>query len=405
MAKIFTYKAKDRSGHALTGSILADNREAVAAFVRAKGYFVMQITEDPGQSEIQIFLDRFNPVKTKDMAVFCRQLATMIDAGMPLISSLSVLVEQTSNPNLRRSLQAVYKQVQDGQMLARAMQEHNDVFPTIMIKMIGAGEAGGVLDDVLNRLAVQLEKEYKLNAKVKSAMMYPAVVIFIMIAVITVMLVFVLPPFIGMFKGMNVQLPLPTRILLAVSDYLRANALFVITGLLASAYGLKLALGKSWVKVRIDSLILILPIFGDLWRKVAIARLSRTLSTLLRGGVPISTALEVVKQTITDSNMNKAITLAQTSVQQGVGLAAPLAASPIFMTMVIQMIAIGEETGELDKMLEKVADFYENDIDDVAGRLSSMLEPVLISVLGVVVGAMLGAILLPMFDIITAFPK
>ena len=405
MAKIFTYKAKDRGGHVLTGSILADNRAAVAAFVRAKGYFVMKITEDQGESTIQVFLDRFTPVKTKDLAVFCRQFATMIDAGMPLISSLSVLVEQTSNPNLKRSLQAVYKQVQEGQMLARAMQEHNHIFPTIMIKMIGAGEVGGVLDDVLNRLSVQLEKEYKLNAKVKSAMTYPAVVVTMMIMAVTAILVFVLPTFVGMFQGMNMQLPLPTRILLAASDFVRANAMILVAGLLAASFGLKLALKRRWMKVLMDNFILMLPIFGDLWRKVSIARFSRMLSTLLRGGVAITTALEVVKQTMTDSNMQKALTVAQTSVQQGVGLAAPLAASPIFMSMVVQMVAIGEETGELDKMLEKVADFYESDVDDIVGRLSSILEPVLIGGLGLVVGGMVTAIMLPMFDIMTAVPK
>ena len=405
MAKIFTYKAKDRGGHVLSGSILADNQAAVAAFVRAKGYFVMQITEDQGESVFQVFLDRFTPVKTKDLAVFCRQFATMIDAGMPLISSLSVLVEQTSNPNLKRSLQAVYKQVQEGQMLARAMQEHSHVFPTIMIKMIGAGEVGGVLDDVLNRLSVQLEKEYKLNAKVKSAMTYPAVVVTMMIMAVTAILVFVLPTFVGMFQGMNMQLPLPTRILLAASDFVRANAMILVAGLLAASFGLKLALKRRWMKVLMDNFILMLPIFGDLWRKVSIARFSRMLSTLLRGGVAITTALEVVKQTMTDSNMQKALTVAQTSVQQGVGLAAPLAASPIFMSMVVQMVAIGEETGELDKMLEKVADFYESDVDDIVGRLSSILEPVLIGGLGLVVGGMVTAIMLPMFDIMTAVPK
>ena len=405
MAKIFTYKAKDRGGHVLTGSILADNQAAVAAFVRSKGYFVMKITEDAGESTIQVFLDRFTPVKTKDLAVFCRQFATMIDAGMPLISSLSVLVEQTSNPNLKRSLQAVYKQVQEGQMLARVMEDHKHVFPTIMIKMIGAGEVGGVLDDVLNRLAVQLEKEYKLNAKVKSAMTYPAVVVAMMVIAVTAILVFVLPTFVGMFQGMNMQLPLPTRILLAASDFIRANALILIAGVLAAGYGLKLALNRQWVKALVDNLILFLPIFGDLWRKVSIARFSRMLSTLLRGGVAITTALEVVKQTMTDSNMTKAITVAQTSVQEGVGLAAPLGASPIFLPMVVQMVAIGEETGELDKMLEKVADFYESDVDDIVSRLSSILEPVLIGVLGVVVGGMIVAIMLPMFDIMTAVPK
>lgn len=405
MAKIFTYKAKDRGGHVLSGSILADNQAAVAAFVRAKGYFVMQITEDQGESAIQVFLDRFTPVKTKDLAVFCRQFATMIDAGMPLISSLSVLVEQTSNPNLKRSLQAVYKQVQEGQMLARAMQEHNHIFPTIMIKMIGAGEVGGVLDDVLNRLSVQLEKEYKLNAKVKSAMTYPAVVVTMMIMAVTAILVFVLPTFVGMFQGMNMQLPLPTRILLAASDFVRANALILVAALMAAIFGLKMALKRRWMKVLMDNFILMLPIFGDLWRKVSIARFSRMLSTLLRGGVAITTALDVVKQTMTDSNMQKALTVAQTSVQQGVGLAAPLAASPIFMSMVVQMVAIGEETGELDKMLEKVADFYESDVDDIVGRLSSILEPILIGGLGLVVGGMVTAIMLPMFEIMTAVPK
>lgn len=405
MAKTFTYKAKDRTGQVMTGTILAENEAAVAAYIRDKGYYVTQIKEQRQQSSLAEHLQFFSRVSVKDLAVFCRQFATMVDAGMSMIACLNILIEQTYNPKLKRALQDVYKKVQEGETLSRTMADHDHVFPKLMISMVEAGEVGGVLDVVLNRLAIHFEKEHKLNEKVKSAMTYPAVVVSMAVLAVTFILVFVLPTFTKMFADMRVELPLPTRVLLLVSDFIQGHAVFLAVFVLVSIYAIILAARHPKLKPVFDQITLRLPIFGMLRRKIAIARFSRTLSTLVRGGVPIISAIEVVKKTTSNISMINALTSAQGSIREGLGLATPLGASSIFTPMVIQMVAIGEETGELDKMLEKVADFYESDVDDIVGRLSSMLEPILIGFLGVVIGMIVISVVMPMFDAITAVGK
>lgn len=404
MSKTFVYKAKDRTGQLVEGSLIADSQMAAATFVRNKGYFVTQIKEQ--RTEISLaFISSLRPVKTKDLAVVCRLFATMMDAGLSMISCLNILIDQTYNPRLKKSLQQVYKKVQEGQSLSKAMEEETGVFPTIMISMINAGEVGGVLDIVLARLAVHFEKEHKLNEKVKSAMTYPAVVITMALLSITFILTFVFPTFIQMFDNMKVELPLPTRILLGISGFLQNYWMLLLPLGVASIYGASLALKKQEVRKAVDPLLLRVPVFGMLWRKIAIARFSRTMSTLVRGGVPIITALEVVKKTAGNTQLIVALAKAQESIREGLGLASPLGASMVFTPMVVQMVAVGEETGELDKMLEKVADFYESDVDDMVSRLSTLLEPILIGVLGVIIGLMIISIILPLFDIVTNFNK
>lgn len=404
MSKTFVYKAKDRAGQLVEGILVADNQIAVAKFVRNKGYFITQIKEQRTDFSLDT-LNSLRPVKTKDLAVFCRLFATMTDAGLSMIACLNILIEQTYNPRLKKSLQQVYKKVQEGQPLSKAMEEETGIFPTIMISMINAGEVGGVLDTVLDRLAVHFEKEHKLNEKVKSAMTYPAVVIAMAMLSITFILTFVFPTFIQMFDNMKVELPLPTRILLGISGFLQNYWLLLLLLGIAAAYGFSIAVKTPQVKKVIDPLLLRVPVFGMLWRKIAIARFSRTLSTLVRGGVPIITALEVVKMTADNTQLISALTKAQESIKEGLGLASPLGASMVFTPMVVQMVAVGEETGELDKMLEKVADFYGSDVDDVVSRLSTLLEPILIGVLGVIIGLMVISIVLPLFDIVTNFNK
>lgn len=401
MAKTFTYKAKDRTGQVLAGTILAEHEAAVAAYIRDKGYFVTQIKEQRQQSALQDLLQSLTHVGIKDLSVFCRQFATMIDAGMSMIACLNVLIEQTYNPKLKKALQDVYKKVQEGETLSHAMSEHDRIFPTLMVSMVEAGELGGVLDIVLNRLATHFEKEHKLNEKVKSALTYPAVVISMAFLSVTFILTFVLPTFTKLFEDMKVELPLPTRILLMISGFLREYGIVLAALLLLAAFGFRFIARRPDVKLLLDQLILRLPVFGMLWRKIAIARFSRTLSTLVRGGVPIISAIDVVKKTTANSNMTRALTSAQASIREGLGLATPLGASSVFTPMVIQMVAIGEETGELDKMLEKIADFYENDVDDIVGRLSSMLEPLLIGFMGVVIGLIVISVVMPMFDAIS----
>jgi type IV pilus assembly protein PilC len=267
--------------------------------------------------------------------------------------------------------------------------------------MVEAGEVGGVLDDVLNRLAIHFEKEHKLKEKVKSAMTYPAVVITMAVLCVVFILTFVLPTFMTMFAGMKVELPWPTKMLLSLSDFLKNFWWLLLLALSCLLVALKIAYHKDHARKRLDQLMLTMPIVGPLTRKIAIARFSRTLGTLVRGGVPIITALDVVKRTIGNLSMTDALTKAQASVQEGVGLASTLRSSKIFTPMVIHMVAIGEESGALDKMLEKVADFYESEVDDTVSRLSSVMEPIIVGILGVLIGFIVIAVVLPLFDVVT----
>lgn len=401
MAKTFVYKAKDPSGQILTGNILADNENAVAIHIREKGYFVTQIKEQGGSNSLSAFIDSLQSVNLKDIAIFCRLFSTMIDAGLSLVAAINILIEQTENPRLKSALQDVYKKIKEGQTLSRALSDHPRIFPGIMINMVEAGEVGGVLDDVLGRLASHFEKEHKMNQKVKSAMTYPAVVSVVAVLAVVFILTFVLPTFVKMFVDAKKELPTITRLVIGLSDFLRNYAMFIIPGMIAGFYGLKVALQKEQPRKVFDSFILKIPIVGMLIRKIGIARFSRTLSTLLHGGVPIITALEVVQKTIGNTSMMAALDEAKIGIKEGRTLAITLAQSKIFTPMVVQMVSIGEESGTLDKMLEKIADFYESDVDDAVGRLSSIMEPLIIVVLGIVIGIIIIAIMIPMFDIMS----
>jgi type IV pilus assembly protein PilC len=401
VAKTFAYKAKNMTGQVLTGSILAENEVAVAAHIREKGYFVTQIKVEGGANAVAEFVENLHRVNTKDLALFCRQFSTMIDAGLPIISCLHVLIAQTENRRLQKALQNVYQKIKEGDTLSRSLKDYPRIFPDIMINMIEAGEVGGVLDDILNRLATHFEKEHKLNQKVKSAMTYPIVVMIMAILSVIFILTFVLPTFMEMFISMKMELPLLTRILVAISNFLRNYAPFLLAGVVGLGYGFLHASRQKKSRIIMDEMALKLPTIGTLFHKIAIARFSRTLSTLMRGGVPIITALDVVKKTVGNLSMTAALAKAQVELQEGVGLSATLATSKVFTPMVIQMVAIGEESGALDKMLEKIADFYESEVEDMVGRLSSIIEPVIIGFLGVVIGFIVVSIALPLFDVIT----
>jgi type IV pilus assembly protein PilC len=401
VARNFAYRAKDCNGQVLTGSILAESEHAVALHVREKGYFITQIKEEGSTNSLRAFFDNLQRISLKDVSIFCRLFSTMIDAGLPLVSCLNVLIEQTDNPRMKKALQDVYKKVKEGDTLSRSIGDHPRIFPGLMINMVEAGEVGGVLDDVLGRLANHFEKEHKMNEKIKSALTYPAVVSVMAVLSVVFILTFVLPTFVQMFDNMKMELPLLTRVLLAISAFLRNFAPVLVIIAIASGYGIKIAYQREDIRQYIDALMLKIPVVGMLSRKVGIARFSRTLSTLLHGGVPIITALEVVQKTIGNLSMTRALGQAQSGIKEGMGLATTLAQSKVFTPMVIQMVSIGEESGALDKMLEKIADFYESDVDDIVSRLSSIIEPVIIGVLGVVIGLIVISIMIPLFDVIT----
>lgn len=402
MAQDFVYKAKDRTGKLLTGKIAAENEAGAAAFIREKGYFVLNIKQAKGGSSgFENYLKNMRKVSVKEMAFMMRQFSTMISSGIPIVQCLSILIDQTANPRLKEALQDVYKRVKEGESISKALAAHPKVFPGIMINMMEAGEVGGVMDEVLNRLAVHLEKEYKMNSKVKSAMTYPMVIIAFAIIAILIILMFVMPTFVKLFTDMKIELPLPTKILLSISQFLNENMLLVFAGAIALVVGFKVALRNEKVKFAIDKYILSIPVIGVLVQKVAVARFTRTLGTLIKSGVSLLVALDVVKKTIGNALMVERLNSVQVNVKEGMGLSKTLNSAGIFNSMVVQMVAIGEESGSLDSMLEKVADFYENDVDDMVNNLSSLLEPFILVFLGVVVAFIATSIMLPLFDIIT----
>lgn len=319
---------------------------------------------------------------------------------MPLLTCLKIVIDQSENAYIKTVLQSVYENVQAGETFSWALAQHRHVFPAIMINMVEAGELGGVLATVLERLAIHFEKEHKLGEKIKSAMTYPAVVITMAVLAVIFIFIFVLPVFIAVFVDMKVELPWPTRMLLLVSEFLQDYWLFLLIGIIGVSLFGKLALTRPDIGRIRDKVVLAIPLVGKLVQKVAIARFSRTLSTLIRGGVPIIAALDVVKKVIDNLSMMEAVTVAQANLKAGITLAETLAASRVFTPMVIQMVAIGEESGAIDKMLEKVADYYESEVDDIVTRMSSIMEPVIVGILGVFIGFIVIAIILPMFDII-----
>lgn len=397
----YIYRARDLNGQVINGNIVAENQGAVASFIKKKGYYVTQITAEKKRLNLQDLMKQWHKVSVKELALFCRQFSTMIDAGISLVVSLQILIDQTQSKKLKETLQAIYQAVQGGETLSQAMSAHDTVFPIVMIAMIEAGELGGVLDQILANLAAQFEKQDKLEKKIKSAMTYPAVVMVMACLAVIFILTFVLPTFMKLFEDMHKELPVLTKLLLAISAFLRSDGIFLCSGLLMGTLIVKYMLCKSEVRLFFDGIFMKVPVFGLLWRKIAIARFARILSTLIKGGVPLISALEVVKKTVNNATMTQALFTAQAGVRAGMGLSVPLGTSKVFTPMVVQMIAIGEEAGELDRLLGKVADFYDSDIEDMLARLSTLVEPLLIGFMGVVIGIIILAIMIPMFDVIT----
>ena len=405
MAQQFEYRARDNKGKLYMGSILADDERAVAGHVRNKGLFLVNVKEKRRRQDVISMWERLQTVSTKDLAIFCRQFATMLEAGMPILTCLNVLMEQSENRRLRNILQETLKTVQEGSSLGKSLRAHPDVFPEVMVGMVEAGELGGMLETVMQRLATQFEKEHRLNEKVKNAMTYPVVVLLLAVVVVIFVLTFILPTFVGMFKQMNTELPFLTQLLLDISEGLQKHWPWLLALVVAALIGARYMFQYPGPRLWLDTVLLNMPVFGLLVRKIAVARFSRTLSSLVRGGVPILSALDVVKKTTGNMVITNALTQSQESLKEGTDLSVRLGTTRVFPPMVVQMVAVGEQAGELDKMLDKVADFYEADVEDMVGRLSSMLEPFLIGFLGITVGTIIIAIVIPMFDVITNVNK
>lgn len=396
----FKYSVRDRNGQLVKGKLDGDNREAVATKLRQMGYIVLDLQEDRiGQ------LNRISfgtTVKAKDLTIFTRQFATMINAGLSLTKCLGILAAQTEKRELREIIAQLSRDVEAGQSLSDAMMMHPKVFPPIFYNMVRAGEVGGVLDSMLLRIADFFEADANLKARIKSAMTYPIVIGVLVVGVLIAMMVFVVPTFQGMFSSAGEELPLPTQIIVGVSEFVRGpGGIVLVVAVIALVLVFRWWKATEKGRYAWHSFLLKVPIASPIIRKTAVARFTRTFSTLVAAGVPILTAMDIVGDTAGNEVVARAVQAARASVKEGDTIARPLGDSPVFPSMVVQMIAVGEETGALDEMLTKVADFYEAEVSAAVESLTSVLEPVIMVVMGAMVGFIVIALYLPMFKAVT----
>ncbi len=395
----YVFKRKTRAGAATSGERAADSKDAVIAMLRREQILVTSVKEKGKE----IALPKFGGgIKSKDVAIFTRQFSVMIDAGLPLVQCLEILGTQQDNPGFQKVLLTVRQDVEGGSSLADAMKKHPKVFDDLFTNMIAAGEAGGILDTILKRLSTYIEKSVKLKAQVKSAMVYPAAVISIAGLVVGVILWKVIPTFAALFAGLGAQLPLPTRIVITLSNWVVRLMLPGVLAGFGAVYGLKRYHETYKGRRVLDGLVLRTPILGMIMRKIAVARFCRTLATLISSGVPILDGLEITARTSGNAIVEDAIMQTRKSVEGGQSLAGPLKQTDVFPPMVVQMIAVGEQTGALDNMLSKIADFYEDEVDTAVANLMTLMEPVLILFLGTVVGGIVISMYLPIFSLINS---
>lgn len=405
MPATYVYRVRDRNGRVISGAIEAENQMAVASKLRGMGYVVIDISEKKEAVGFGGFSFIKRGVKTKDITVFARQFATMINAGVSITKALAILTEQTESPTLKTVINQIQKDVEGGLSLSEALTKHPQVFPPIFVNMTRAGEAGGVLDEALIRIAEHFEKDMELKGKIKSALSYPLAVLGLALVLVFAMIIFIVPIFVGMFNQLGGQLPLPTKILLALSGFIRGFWWLLGGALFGLVFAYRQAKKNPQALFIIDSTKLKLPVFGILTQKMSLAKFTRTFATLIASGVPILQAMDIVADTAENAVITKAVKEARASIKEGETISKPLSTSKVFPPMVVQMIAIGEETGALDTMLNKVADFYDSEVTATVESLTSMLEPILMMFLGLSVGGILISIYMPMFQIITLIGK
>ncbi len=398
---VYVWVAETKRGRKLKGEIDAANETIALNQLKKRNFKVRKLKPKP--KDLLASISFLQPkVTNKDIVIFTRQFSTMIDAGLPLVQGLTILAEQSENPTFKIILKEITKDVEGGSTLAEAMKKHPKVFDALFVNLVAAGEVGGILDTILRRLATFIEKAEKLKSQVKGALTYPAVVVGIAIIVIAVILVFVIPVFEDMFKSFGSALPAPTQFVVDMSRFLKGNIHWVILALGAAVYGVKRYRNTNSGRKQTDTLLLKLPIFGDLLKKTAVARFTRTLGTMIASGVPILDALDIVARTAGNVVIEEIIYEVRASIAEGQTIAEPLSENDIFPGMVIQMISVGEATGALDSMLEKIADFYDEEVDAAVAALTSMLEPMLMLFLGGAIGGLVIAMYLPIFGMAAA---
>ncbi|MEI6364580.1 MAG: type II secretion system F family protein [Actinomycetes bacterium] len=396
----YQYSVRDRAGKLVQGQIDADSPTAVATKLKSMGYAPLSITAfNPGMKR-ELTLPSFgSKVKTKDLAIMSRQFATMINAGLSLLRALVILSEQTENKELAKILVQVSADVEEGQSLSASLAKHPRVFPPLMVNMCRAGEVGGFLDSVLLQIAENYEAEVKLKGKIKSAMTYPVVVFVMAILAVVGMLLFIVPVFSKMFTSLGGELPAPTKVLIFMSSVLKFGTPFLIVFGIAGVIIWNKVKHTPEVRGFIDPLKLKIPVFGDLFAKIALSRFARNLGTMMSSGVPILQALDIVAETTGNSVVGKAVLDVQESVRQGESMTAPLTRHAVFPPMLVQMMAVGEDTGALDAMLHKISEFYDQEVEATTESLTALIEPLMIGFLGGIVGAMIIALYMPIFKI------
>lgn len=398
---IYVWKGRTVAGEIQTGELTFDSQEEALAALRKKRIIISSVREKKRDAKFTM-PTMGAVVSTRDLAIFTRQFATMINAGLPLVQCLDILSKQTEKENFRQIIGQVMRDVEAGTTLAEAMakKENKKVFDELFVNMVEAGEAGGILDDILSRLATYIEKAEALKRKVKGAMVYPAVVLSVAVLATSFMLIFIIPTFARMFTGFGAELPLPTKIVMGLSSFLRSYWWALIGGLVGGAVALQRYYSTERGHYQIDALLLKIPVLGEVLRKGAVARFTRTLGTLISSGVPILTGLEITARTAGNRIIQEAIMAARSSIREGETISAPLRQSNVFPPMVVQMISVGEETGALDEMLNRIADFYDSEVDTAVESLTALIEPIMIVLMGSVVGGMVIAMYLPMFKLI-----
>lgn len=407
MATTFQYVAKDRVGKVIKGKIEGETKGDVVRRLKDEGYFITSINEDKSgglEMNLNILGGLFRKkVGLKDLAYFCRQFSLMMNAGISLINSLNLLIEQMENPRLKEIIQEIINNLQMGESFSNSLTSYRDVFSNFFIELVAVGEVGGVLDSVMVRIADHYQREIYVRGKVKSAISYPAVLLTVAVVVVIFLLTFVVPMFVDMFAGLGVALPLPTRILLGAANVVTSLWWLIILFFFALPFLLRYLIKMPVVKQALDRFVLKIPKVGDMLKKIDISRFARTVATLNSSGIPLLSALEITSRVVSNTHIAEKLVEARNNLEQGINISDTFSRNKFFPAMVIQMISVGEETGAIDEVMNRIAEFYESEVEEAVEAVIKIIEPVMIVLVAVIVGFVVLAIYLPMFEIITAF--
>jgi len=399
---VFVYEGKTRTGEIKRGDIEAPNQAAVMTKLRAMQLLPTKVKEKGKGLDMEIRIPAFESVGDRELVLFTRQFCTMIDAGLPLVQCLDILANQEKNEKFKRVLFQVKESVESGTTFADALRKHPKVFDDLFVNLVTAGEVGGILDTIMNRLAIFMEKNMKLKKEIKGAMFYPATIMVVAIAVVIILMVFVIPIFAKMFSDFGQALPAMTQMVIDLSNWMQRHILLILGMMVGFVFGVRAIYRTEKGRAKIDDNVLKIPVVGDLIRKIAVARFTRTLGTMVASGVPILEALNITARTAGNKTIEKAVLFTRDAISEGKTIGEPLGQTKVFPSMVTQMITVGETTGALDTMLSKIADFYELEVDQAVATLTSMLEPMMMVFLGAIIGTLVIAMYLPIFTMASA---